>query len=115
MAGDAFEPDDRQRLDALISDVMAVLRGQPLFVATKPPASFVTLQILRRVLEGVVAVRTQGRYEFTKHVMHGTCVLHTCGVKLLPDRWDVDKIGNHQDIWFKRRYVDVDKKLAIKD
>ena len=99
-------------LDALISDVMALLRGQSSF-ATKPLASFVTLLILRRVHERVVAVRTQGTCEFTKHVMLGACVLHACGVKLPPDRRDVDKIGNHLDIWFKRRYVDVvDKKLS---
>ena len=76
-------------LDALILDAMAALRGQNSF-ATRPLAPFLTLQILRRVHERVMAVRMQGTCEFSKHVMLGACVLHACGMKLPPDRRDID-------------------------
>ena len=82
-------------LDALILDAMAALRGQNSF-ATRPLAPFLTCRSC--VAQRVVAVRMQGTCEFSKHVMLGACVFHACGVKLPPDRRDVDKIGNHLDV-----------------
>lgn len=77
----------------------------------QPLASFVTLELLRRVHERVVDLKKSNRTHGTKHKLLARAVHRLTGLPIPPDDRDVDKIGNHLDIWLTRRYIQVDKKL----
>lgn len=77
----------------------------------QPLAPFITLQLLHRLHELIVQLLNSGRCKLAKHKLLGAAVLRATGTPVPPDVRDVDKIGNHLDIWLKRRYVDEDKKL----
>lgn len=83
----------------------------------QPLAPFVTLELLRRVHEQVVHLKRSGRTSSTKHKLLARAILRLTGVAVPPDDRDVDKIGNHLDIWLSRRYIQADKKICknIKD
>lgn len=77
-----------------------------------PLAPYFTLELLRRVHERVVALKQAGQTTAAKHLLLGRAILSLIGMPIPPDDRDVDKIGNHLDVWLKRRYIDVDKKLV---
>lgn len=74
-----------------------------------PLAPYFTLELLRRVHERVVALKQAGQTTAAKHLLLGRAILSLIGMPIPPDDRDVDKIGNHLDVWLKRRYIDVDK------
>lgn len=78
----------------------------------QPLAPFLTLEILRRVHERIVHLKKTGCTCATKHKLIGRAILLLTGMPVPPDERDVDKIGNHLDIWLTRRYIKVNKKLC---
>lgn len=90
----------------------AVVEGDNNAENLQPLAPFITLELLRRVHERVVSLKQSGCTSSTKHKCLARAVLRITGVPVPPDDRDVDKIGNHLDIWLTRRYIQVDKKIV---
>ncbi|KAL1522461.1 hypothetical protein AB1Y20_017449 [Prymnesium parvum] len=74
-------------------------------------ASFVTLDLLRRLHEGVVMSIRSKTANVAKHKLLGAAMLLATGVPVPPDHRDIDKIGNHLDVWLRHQLVDKDRKL----
>lgn len=97
-------------LFALVDGV--VIEGDQNAENRPPLAPFVTLEVLRRVHERVVELKKSGMTNATKHKSLARAVLRLIGMRIPPDDRDVDKIGNHLDVWLSRRYIQVDKKIC---
>lgn len=75
-----------------------------------PLAPYITLELLWRVHSRVVILKSSGVLNSAKHKLFARAVLSLTGVPTPPDERDVDKIGNHLDIWLQRRYLEVDRR-----
>lgn len=80
-------------------------------VDTPPLAPFLTLEVLLRVHERIVELINKQIGRLTKHKALARAVCVLTGVPVPPDDRDVEKVGNHVDIWLKRNYIDVERKL----
>ncbi|KAL3924243.1 MAG: hypothetical protein SGPRY_003977 [Prymnesium sp.] len=74
-------------------------------------APFLKLELISRVHEHVVHLIKTGACSRSKHrgLVHTLCGL--TGVAVPPDERDVEKIGNHADLWLNRKLVEKDRKL----
>lgn len=77
----------------------------------QPLAPYITLEVLFRVHERVVALKRSGTATGTKHKLLARAVLSLSGIPIPPDDRDVDKIGNYLDVWLTRRYIQVEKRI----
>lgn len=92
-------------VDALVLDADGRREEQ------QPLAPFMTLEVLRRVHERVVLLKNSGACRIAKHKALARAMCGMTGVREPPDERDTDQIGNHIDIWFRRKYIDVERKL----
>lgn len=78
----------------------------------EPLAPFLTLEILRRVHERIVQLINTGSCKMAKHKALACAMCGMTGVLRPPDMRDVEKIGNHIDIFLRRKYIDKERKLC---
>lgn len=95
----------------------AVMDGDASAENVQPLAPYMTLELLRRVHERIVHLKTSGRSRAAKHKLLAQASLRLMGMPIPPDGRDVDKIGNHLDLWLSRRYIQVERKITnnVKD
>lgn len=89
----------------------AVLPGNDEPQDLPPIAPYLTVELLRRVHERVVHLINDGRCNMSKHKSLAVSICRLTGVRIPPDERDVEKVGNHVDIWLRRNYIDAERKL----